>query len=101
MPHGGDIVISFGSRNITQCPQNDGPRPGRYVEIVVQDSGSGIPAENLPRIFEPFFTTKPAGIGTGLGLSVAYSIIQNHRGWLEAASAPSGGARISVVLPVV
>ena len=52
----------------------------RFVEIVVSDTGYGIPQENLKKLFDPFFTTKPVGTGTGLGLSIVYEIITFHGG---------------------
>jgi signal transduction histidine kinase len=60
----------------------------RAVEIEIEDSGMGIPQENLKRIFEPFFTTKPVGQGTGLGLSISYGIIEQHHGKIQVSSAP-------------
>jgi signal transduction histidine kinase len=66
--------------------------------IAVSDTGRGIPAEHLPNIFRPFFTTK--GHGTGLGLSLARRIIEEHRGQIEVASGPGKGTTFSVRLPV-
>ncbi|CAG1009172.1 two-component system, NtrC family, sensor kinase [Burkholderiales bacterium] len=70
------------------------------VWVRVEDTGRGIEPENLHRIFEPFYTTKPVGQGTGLGLSVSYSIVQCHRGRIEAESEPGRGTRFTVVLPM-
>lgn len=70
------------------------------VSISISDSGKGIPAEHLGRIFEPFFTTKPPGEGTGLGLSLSYSIVRRHGGRIEVQSAPGRGATFTVHLPV-
>ncbi len=74
------------------------PRPGR-IRITIADNGPGIAAEALPRIFDPFFTTKDVGQGTGLGLTLAYGVIQEHGGTIHAANAPSGGAVFSIELP--
>lgn len=71
------------------------------IEIVVEDTGPGIPADVMPRLFEPFFTTKPHGEGTGLGLAVSHGIIETHGGSLTAENLPAGGARFVVTLPVV
>jgi signal transduction histidine kinase len=68
------------------------------VEII--DNGPGIPSELQPRIFEPFFTTKAPGVGTGLGLHIAYNIVVNkHHGQIQVSSKP-GETRFRVVLPV-
>jgi signal transduction histidine kinase len=71
--------------------------PAGGAEMVVSDSGPGLPAEASQRLFEPFFTTKPAG--TGLGLAVSLGIVQAHGGTLEADSPPGRGARFTVSLP--
>jgi two-component system NtrC family sensor kinase len=69
------------------------------VELVVDDSGTGVPEEHRLSVFDPFFTTKPVGAGTGLGLSVVYGIVEDHRGTIQVTEAPSGGARFRVELP--
>ncbi|HDI60079.1 MAG TPA: PAS domain-containing protein [Desulfobacteraceae bacterium] len=68
--------------------------------IEVGDTGPGIPPEVLPHIFEPFFTTKEEGQGTGLGLSMVYSIVENHGGRTEVDSSPESGTTFRVRLPV-
>jgi len=70
------------------------------VVVEITDNGPGIPPEVQPRIFEPFFTTKAPGVGTGLGLHIAYNIVvDKHRGQIQLASKP-GETRFRVTLPV-
>lgn len=83
----GDITIRTG-------------RQGEEVFVAITDTGRGISAENLPRLFEPFFTTKPVGQGTGLGLSVAWGIVQKHQGRIEVESTPGKGTTFTVLLPL-
>jgi signal transduction histidine kinase len=73
---------------------------GDQVCVEIQDTGSGISPENLKRIFDPFFTTKPIGVGTGLGLSLSYTIVQKHQGHIEVESTPSVGTCFKIFLPV-
>jgi two-component system NtrC family sensor kinase len=70
------------------------------ILVSVLDTGPGIPPEHLPRIFDPFFTTKPPGEGSGLGLSVSYGIVAEHRGRLWAENRPGGGAGFFIELPL-
>ena len=72
----------------------------RHVRIWVEDNGGGIDARLLERIFEPFFTTKPIGVGTGLGLSVSYGIVENMGGRLSVSNGEAG-AKFCVELPIV
>ena len=76
--------------------------PHRGDEIIVEfiDTGAGIRQEDLSKIFEPFFTTKPQGRGTGLGLSVAYGIVEEQRGRIEVESQVGVGSDFKVYLPV-
>jgi signal transduction histidine kinase len=69
------------------------------VVIEVEDSGSGIPTENMSRIFEPFFTTKEVGKGTGLGLAVCYGIVSEHGGRLTVRSNVGKGTTFGIYLP--
>ena len=70
------------------------------VSIYFQDTGVEIPQENISRIFEPFFTTKKKGKGVGLGLSVAYGIIQEHGGTIYVTSSEGAGTTFRVNLPL-
>ena len=74
-------------------------RDGGSSFIAVADNGHGIPPENIARLFEPFFTTKPIGKGTGVGLSISYSIMQKQGGDIQAANRAGGGAVFTVRLP--
>jgi len=71
----------------------------QYVEIRFHDTGRGIPQKYLPRIFDPFFTREPAGKGMGLGLSISHSIMQQHKGTIEAESEVGKGSTFTLRLP--
>ena len=79
---------------VETCSTRDG------VLLRVQDDGPGIPAELARRVFDPFFTTRRPGRGTGLGLSICKTVLREHGGNIEAASAPGGGAVFTITLPV-
>ena len=71
------------------------------VEIRIRDNGTGIRDDAIDKIFDPFFTTKPAGHGIGLGLTIAYDIVREHNGTIEAVSEPGEFTEIVIALPVV
>ncbi|HUI30149.1 MAG TPA: PAS domain S-box protein [Candidatus Acidoferrales bacterium] len=101
MPRGGKLTIST---NVVSCdtllPVFPEASAGKYVEIRIEDNGTGMDEETRRRIFEPFFTTKEVGKGTGLGLSVAYGIMQSHRGFISVTSEPKKGSTFSIYFPV-
>jgi two-component system, NtrC family, sensor kinase len=86
MPGGGQIRVETGPAE----------RPG-WVRLLVADTGTGIPAEEISKIFDPFFTTKRTG--TGLGLSVTYGIIQEHGGTVDVQSRPGAGTSFVISFP--
>ena len=104
---GGQIqqaVIALATNGIDAMP--DGGKlkfrvfaKGNRVVIEVEDTGAGIPQENMSKIFEPFFTTKEVGKGTGLGLAVCYGIISEHGGRLSVRSTLGKGTTFSIFLP--
>ena len=75
-------------------------RDAGRLTISVEDTGSGIAPDALPKIFEPFFTTREVGRGTGLGLSIAHSIVERHQGSIEVESRQWAGTRFDVMLPM-
>ncbi len=96
MPQGGTIEVKC--ENITVGSGSVIPlNPGRYVKISVKDHGIGIASEHLTKIFDPFFTTKQKG--SGLGLSIVYSIIKKHDGYIFAESKISEGTTFHLYLP--
>jgi signal transduction histidine kinase len=104
MPDGGTLTIRAAvlpaERAGAAAPQGAGPTPPRPVaRIAISDSGPGIAPEHLDRIFEPYFTTKEGG--TGLGLALAHTIIQEHDGRIDVESRPGEGATFVVSLPVI
>lgn len=70
------------------------------VNIIISDTGPGIPEEHMKNIFEPFFTTKPVGKGTGLGLSVCHSLVQEHNGEIKVRSVSGEGTAFTISLPL-
>jgi signal transduction histidine kinase len=98
MPTGGTVTLSLRPSS-AQAPQGEECAAGERWEIAVKDEGEGIGPEVLPRVFEPFFTTKAVGEATGLGLSVAYGIVQEHGGFITAESEPGKGSRFAIHLP--
>ena len=85
MPNGGSLTLEMW-REHGEPPAGHGATPGEYFCVSVRDEGEGIPARNLKHIFDPFFTTKEVGKGSGLGLSIAYGIMEEHNGWIDVTS---------------
>src|SRR5437879_8843199 len=75
--------------------------PGSYVSVALSDTGVGMDAQTLARVFEPFFTTKPVGVGTGLGMSMAYGLVKQHRGYLHIYSEVGQGTTVKVYFPAL
>ena len=102
MPRGGTLTISTSAvapADVHGEPDDVVP-PGDYSLLTVEDTGSGIPPDILPKIFDPFFTTKDVGKGTGLGLATVYGIVKQSGGYITADSLPGEGTRFSIYLPV-
>jgi signal transduction histidine kinase len=99
MENGGRIEITTELREVTETRAltHDELRPGRYVCIVVTDSGHGMDQTTLARIFEPFFTTRASG--NGLGLATVREIVREHGGSVNVESSPGSGSRFEVWLP--
>lgn len=101
MPDGGELRIQ--AANVTLdascCDLQNEVTPGDYVEVVVQDSGSGIAPEVLKKVFEPFFTTKEVGVGSGLGLSMVYGFAKQSGGHVEIQSDVDNGTTVRLYLP--
>ncbi len=89
-----DVQLEAGS-----IPPHWQLEPGPHVELIVGDTGHGIPEDLLERIFDPFFTTKKRGVGTGLGLSVVHGIVKRHAGAITVESQPGRGTTFRVLLP--
>ncbi|HEY1171418.1 MAG TPA: PAS domain S-box protein [Verrucomicrobiae bacterium] len=103
MPQGGQLALTNGVSVLSheQVTQHRLPIGSRFVKCSVRDTGTGIPANVLPRIFDPFFTTKGPGKGTGLGLAVAHSVVRQAGGFLEVETAAGEGTTFHIYLPLV
>jgi PAS domain S-box-containing protein len=100
MPEGGRIRITTASRSSGPSgSRTRNPAGGTFVEIAVEDSGIGIPEENLSKVFDPFFTTKETGRGTGMGLSVVYNLVRQNGGEIRVTSKPDRGSLFRILFP--
>lgn len=98
MPQGGRLTLETDVAVVSE--DGDRLRRGRYGRISVEDEGVGIPEEALARIFEPYFTTKPSGHGTGLGLAMAWGIVEQSGGTIMVDSQPGRGSIFRIYLPM-
>ncbi len=99
----GTLQVSLHEISVTAAQTDSETRllPGDYVHIKVSDTGHGMDSETLKRIFEPYFTTKETGKGTGLGLALVDSIVQEHNGIITVDSTVDKGTSISIYLPLL
>ncbi|ROQ92321.1 hybrid sensor histidine kinase/response regulator [Desulfosoma caldarium] len=103
-PVGGRILVRLKNTHVNSddplCSQLN---PGPYLRIDIQDEGPGIPSEILDRVFDPYFSTKPRGTqkGMGMGLAVAWGIVQSHGGHIAITSRDQVGSRVTIYLPAV
>jgi two-component system, cell cycle sensor histidine kinase and response regulator CckA len=95
------ISITAGNIDNTKGNINTALKPGRYVRITVADKGMGIPREHLDKIFDPYFTTKEKGSkkGLGLGMTICYSVVKKHGGFIAVKSEECCGTTVDVYLP--
>jgi PAS domain S-box-containing protein len=104
MPDGGElrIVLSRVDADVEMPALISGSlAPGLWLRIDVSDTGTGISPQDLPHLFEPFFTTKEIGKGSGLGLSQAWGIVQQHEGEIDVTSQPGCGTTFSLYFPAL
>ena len=102
MPDGGSLYMTTEQTDIKNVSQKEPEiEPGTYVKITVEDNGSGISKEDLAHIFDPFFSTKNIALSSGLGLSVAYGIIRQHKGWIDVQSEVGQGTTFQLYFPVI
>lgn len=101
MPDGGQLLIETGNRYLdSPTAAKHELTAGRYVELTVSDTGTGMTKEVMGRAFDPFFTTKPIGMGTGLGLSMIYGFARQSGGGVSIFSETGEGAKLSILLPM-
>ncbi|MBD3420469.1 MAG: PAS domain S-box protein [Chitinivibrionales bacterium] len=96
MPDGGTVDISVANVRLKKG-EVVSLRAGRYIKIVIKDTGSGIDDKDLPKIFDPFFSTRQSS--SGLGLATCYSIIKQHKGHISVESTVGKGSAFSILLP--
>lgn len=100
MPDGGCLKFETESVNgFDPESETSELEKGDYVILRIQDTGIGIPQEDMPRIFEPFYTTKEVGKGSGLGLASVYGTMREHRGGVKVSSVPGKGTTVTMYLP--
>ena len=101
MPNGGSLYVETANVSINEsyCQQVRYAKPGEFVRLTVEDNGEGMDPEIVKKIFDPFFSTKAVGQGTGLGLSVVYGVVKQHKGWINVYSEPNRGTIFKIYMP--
>ncbi|MBU0678405.1 MAG: response regulator [Verrucomicrobia bacterium] len=104
MPNGGVLTVRTKVRSLdevfTGLTEDSAEEVGKVITVEIEDTGVGIPEDKLDKIYDPFFTTKPTGVGTGLGLAVAKSIMLLHGGGLDVENKENGGG-VRVTLSIL
>jgi PAS domain S-box-containing protein len=102
MPEGGTLTLALANTtyDATYAGTHRHAKAGRFLSLIVSDTGTGMARSVLERLFEPFFTTKEPGRGTGLGLSTVHTIVEQHGGFVDVWSALGEGSRFTVAIPV-
>jgi len=103
MDKGGSLTVSVDTEIIESNSKGNLPdlKTGKYVKVSISDTGHGIKPEDKKRIFDPYYTTKAKGVGTGLGLAVAQSIVKKHGGTISFSSEPGKGTDFFIYLPII
>ena len=100
MPTGGRLVIETSVVGKENGAANGlTPGKGGFLKLSISDTGMGMDVETQRKIFDPFFTTKETGKGTGLGLYIVHSVVNNHGGYINLYSEPGKGTRFNIYLP--
>ncbi len=100
MPKGGSISLEIERKQFVEQSARPPRRPGDFVCLHIRDTGFGMSPDVVSRAFEPYFSTKDLSHGPGLGLSIAASVIAEHKGWIEVASREGAGSCFSIYLPL-
>ncbi len=100
---GGTLSVSIKQTSIETVEQADNLKvyPGKFIELIVADTGCGITKENAEKIFDPYFTTKPVNEGTGMGLSIIFGIMSSYGGAITVESEPGKGSTFHLYFPIV
>lgn len=103
MPGGGTFRVALEQVSLdeSRCRAQGWGVPGNYAALRMSDTGTGMDETVRRRIFEPFYTTKAPDRGAGLGMAVAYSLVQAHKGFIDVASEPGKGTTLTVYLPLL